>query len=457
MNSWLNRDGLMSRRYVQQLGLRSPISIQVYRSVLDSFCCFVEERSASNPLSLEVIREWLCNREMGPPAHLVLHRARLVDRFLDWMVATVSLPSNPIADLRKQYAQRTTAPIVRALLSPDSAGALEALTRPPRFGSFLGVIMLDHVTFMKSIGYRYKWYEAHLLCFDRFLQTRPDLSGQPLNVLIQEWTSSGSGAQHAWDCHQAGRALSLALRRIDPTIKPIAFDRRLQRLAQQAHRRPYIFTEQEVRQLFAAARSFPSPQSPLRPLTLYTMLVLAYCAGLRLGEIVRLNIGDVDFADRTINIRVTKFFKSRRLPLSDSVVVVLQCYLEARYRAGAPNDPSTGLFWHPKTSGRYSYSMTGKLLVHVLRRSGLKPIKGRRGPRVHDMRHAFVVNRMLTWYREGINPQTRLPYLATYLGHKDINSTLVYLTTTQELLQQAGERFRVRGAAFLRDSAGGNV
>ena len=58
-----------------------------------------------------------------------------------------------------------------------------------------------------------------------------------------------------WDCHQAGGALSLALRRIDPTIKPIAFDRRLQRLAQQAHRRPYIFTEQEVRQLFAAARS----------------------------------------------------------------------------------------------------------------------------------------------------------------------------------------------------------
>ena len=44
MNSWLNRGGLMSRRYVQQLGLRSPISIQVCRSVLDSFCRFGEER-----------------------------------------------------------------------------------------------------------------------------------------------------------------------------------------------------------------------------------------------------------------------------------------------------------------------------------------------------------------------------------------------------------------------------
>jgi integrase len=62
---------------------------------------------------------------------------------------------------------------------------------------------------------------------------------------------------------------------------------------------------------------------------------------------------------------------------------------------------------------------------------------------------------MLAWYRKGINPQSHLPYLATYLGHKDINSTLVYLTITQELLQQASERFRVQGAQILRGSTGG--
>jgi integrase/recombinase XerD len=370
------------------------------------------------------------------------------------MVATASLPSNPIADLRKQHGQRNTAPIVRALLDPETAGGLEALRRPPRFGSSLGAIMCDHVAFMKAIGYRYDWHEARLLRFDRFLQSHPDLSGQPLNVLVQEWTRSGSGAQHALDCHQVGRALSLALRRIDPAIEPIAFDRHLQRLAQQAHRRPYIYTEEEVRQLLAAASSFPSPLSPLRPVTLYTMLALAYCAGLRLGEIVRLTIDDVHLADATIEIRDTKFFKSRRLPLSATVVAALRHYLEARCQAGAPNEPSTGLFWHPKAAGRYSYGMAGKLLVQVLRRAGLKPTQGRTGPRIHDLRHAFVVNRMLSWYREGINPQTRLPYLATYLGHKDINSTLVYLTTTQELLQQAGERFRLHGAASLRASGG---
>jgi hypothetical protein len=61
---------------------------------------------------------------------------------------------------------------------------------------------------------------------------------------------------------------------------------------------------------------------------------------------------------------------------------------------------------------------------------------------------------MLAWYREGINPQTRLPYLATYLGHKDINSTLIYLTITQELLQHASDRFRKNGAVSLRTEGG---
>ena len=98
------------------------------------------------------------------------------------------------------------------------------------------------------------------------------------------------------------------------------------------------------------------------------------------------------------------------------------------------------------------------MLTAVLRRAKLKPSPGHVGPRIHDLRHSFVVNRMLVWYKEGINPQPHLPYLATYLGHRDINSTLVYLTITQELLHQASDRFRVRGAQVLRGSTeGGNA
>jgi hypothetical protein len=59
---------------------------------------------------------------------------------------------------------------------------------------------------------------------------------------------------------------------------------------------------------------------------------------------------------------------------------------------------------------------------------------------------------MLSWYKQGINPQSRLAYLSTYLGHRDINSTLVYLTITPELLQLAGERFRQHAVHVLRNT-----
>lgn len=332
----------------------------------------------------------------------------------------------------------------------------EALRPLPSFGSFLGERLRVHVARMKSLGFRYDTDTERLRRFDRFLQRRPDLSGQPLRVLVQEWTNTGAGVHHAWECQACGHVVSKAWHRLDSTIEILRVDRQLARRVRQQHRRPYICTAEDIRRILHAARTFPSPKAPLRPSTLYTMVVLAACAGLRLGEIAHLTIGDVQVDDGTIEIRETKFFKSRRLPLAPSVTAVLHAYLEARQQAGAPTHASAGLFWHRQKNGRYSRVMIEKLIVRVLRRSGLKPARGKVGPRVHDLRHAFVVRRMLTWYQQGINPQERLPYLATYLGHKDVNSTLVYLTITQELLQHASERFRRQSGRALQ-AAGGHV
>jgi integrase len=450
--------GIAPENYVRELRLHSAVSSQVYLSILNGFQRFVAEQAEDKSVSQATIRQWLRDRTQAWPFHIVTDRARLVDRFLDWRVNNGALPNNPFAELRMEYGQRTTTPIVRALLNPNSEVALEALRPLPRFASFLGQVMGEHVVLMQAMGYRYNTQAERLLRLDRFLQGRQDLSGHPLTVLIRAWTDTRSTPQHALDCHQTGRLLSRVLSRIDPTIEKFPSDKRIWQVAKQLYRRPYIFSEQEVVRLLETALGLPSPRSPLRPQTLHMMLALAYCAGLRIGEIVRLNVGDFDIDDRAIEIRGTKFFKSRRLPLSDSVVTTLQLYLSARKEAGASIAPDAALCWHQHVGGRYSRDMAGKLLTRVLRLAKLKPAPGRIGPRVHDLRHAFVASRMLAWYREGINPQSRLPYLATYLGHKDIHSTLVYLTVTQDLLQQASERFRVRGAQLLRTlPEGGNA
>lgn len=82
------------------------------------------------------------------------------------------------------------------------------------------------------------------------------------------------------------------------------------------------------------------------------------------------------------------------------------------------------------------------LRSNVIRRAGLKPIHGRTRPRVHDLRRSMVVNRILDRHKAGINSQVRPTFLANYLGHWDITSTLVYITVTQDLLHHASERFR---------------
>jgi integrase/recombinase XerD len=100
-------------------------------------------------------------------------------------------------------------------------------------------------------------------------------------------------------------------------------------------------------------------------------------------------------------------------------------------------------FRHPATPENYAGTLRN-----------FAPTRGTVGPRIHDLRHTMVAHRMRDWYESGINPQSRLPYLATYLGHRDIRSTLVYLNITPELLQKASERFRKNGAAALRATEG---
>ena len=58
-----------------------------------------------------------------------------------------------------------------------------------------------------------------------------------------------------------------------------------------------------------------------------------------MGELARLNLGDVDLQSGTITIRETKFFKSRILPLTDSALAALREYLEARRRRESAAKP----------------------------------------------------------------------------------------------------------------------
>ncbi len=453
MTTWPDTDLAIVRRFLNQLRLR-PASVKTYQPMLAEFQRFVVEHSPDQSVSRLVLEKWLYHRSTFSATHTIMQRVWLIDRFLVWLADRRLIDSNPLDDLRKDLGMSDTAQIIRALLSTDSAGALQALRPEPRFASQLGPVMRDYVVLKQSLGFRYRTQELQLLRLDRFLQEHSDLATRPVAEIINEWARENPTPEHLLECILTGRILARALQRTNPAVITPRMDRRLNHQVRRRQRRPHIYSESDVSLLLTAALSFPSPRTPERPRMLYTMIVLGYCVGLRFGEIVRLTLGDIDLTDQTIEIRETKFFKSRRLPVTATVNKAIADYLEARRLSGAPTESSAPLFWYTRRARGYRYPTVHALLVQVIRRAGLKRDPGKVGPRIHDMRHSFVVNRILAWYREGINPQERLPYLFTYLGHKDLHSTLTYITITQELLQHASDRFRPFGSRAIQGDTG---
>jgi integrase/recombinase XerD len=440
-------------RFLCHQRFRHPETGRIYGHILRAFQSSILKRSTGSRLCVSNLQEWLREKRRVWPLHMVCHRARLVERFLDWSQAHGVIATNPFAELHRDYGPRTT-PIVRALVSEDVETGLRKLRPLPRFGSFLGNAMAEHVGLMRSLGYRYDLNERMLLRFDRFLQSHSELAGNALSRLIEAWVQGDPSPNRLWEAKRVGQLMSKAMRRLDPAAAVVPMSLEMCPPVRRELRRPYVYSDEQIQRLLKAALAFPSPKAPLRPLTLYTMVLLAYCAGLRAGELVRLTLGDLNLQDGTIEIRETKFFKHRRLPLAAGVIAALKNYLVAREQAGGPTNSDSGLFWNQKFRLRYSYGGVSILLVEVLRRAGVKPATGRIGPRIHDLRHTMVGHRMREWYREGINPQSKLPHLATYLGHKDIASTLVYLNITPELLHAASERFRKNAAPTLQQTGG---
>jgi site-specific recombinase XerD len=210
---------------------------------------------------------------------------------------------------------------------------------------------------------------------------------------------------------------------------------------QTAQRIPFLFDQTAARKLLEMAGSLPdNSRAVMRGLTYRTIFALLYGLGLRVGEAARLRLGDVDEEQRLLVIRLTKFSKSRLVPFGPQIGALLHEYLEARNQRAGSLAPDAPLFsfggdrgLNPGTISQVFHSLVPRL--------GLRFPPGTAQPRAHDLRHSFAVGTLLRWYRDGLDPAARLLRLSTFLGHVDPASTAVYLTITQDLLQEANRRF----------------
>ena len=215
-------------------------------------------------------------------------------------------------------------------------------------------------------------------------------------------------------------------------------------------RLPFLLDPAAARRLFEVAGRLPDNGSTAcRGSSFRTIFTLLYGLGLRVGEVARLRVRDIDAARRVLHIRNTKFAKSRLIPYGPRIHALLTAHL-ARRAQQQPLSAEMPVF--AQRSGRPISADTISLTFHrLVPKLGLVIPDGAVGPRVHDLRHAFATRTLLRWYRKGIDPRSRLLPLATFLGHVNPASTAVYLTMTPELLSHASERFRTWAKPALKE------
>lgn len=201
---------------------------------------------------------------------------------------------------------------------------------------------------------------------------------------------------------------------------------------------PYLYREEEVLALMAAARAL---RPPLRAATFETLIGLLACTGLRIGEAIRLDREDVDLEGRVLTVRDSKFGKSREVLLHESTCRELAEYSQLRDRL-CPHATDHSFFITTRGT-RLCHPTFHQPFRALLKQAVIEHSSPSRRVRIHDLRHSFAVRTLLGWYRDGGDVAARMPLLSTYMGHVDPAASYWYLSAAPELLALAAERLEL--------------
>jgi len=283
----------------------------------------------------------------------------------------------------------------------------------------------------QACGYRYG-EQAHLLArFDRFLCDEALSQCELPRSISRKWLAKQRHESSSTHQHRLGivRQFAMYMCRLGyPADVP---DRSLTAKCADSFS-PRILTPAQIQQLFHAVDQLtPTARAPLRHLIMPEVFRLLYGCGLRLGEVLHLRVADVDLDRGVLTVREAKFGKDRLVPPALPLVQRLQ-----KYAAGMGDRSSDAYFFPSPSGGPWSLSAVYWRYRELLLRCGIAHAGRGKGPRVHDLRHAFACHTLLRWCREGADLDAKLPVLATYMGHQSLAGTQRYLHLTTELFPE---------------------
>ena len=297
--------------------------------------------------------------------------------------------------------------------------------------SSLRVVAEDYLRMRRALGYKLELAGWHLGKFVTYLE-QIDATTVTIDDAVTWATSAGTDPSYWAHRLSIVRQFARHLQTIDPACEvPPA-----QLLPYRAPRAtPYLYAPEEIRALMRAAGDL---EPPLLAANYQTLIGLMAVTGIRLGEAIRLDRDDVDVRHGLLRILDSKFGKSREVVVHDTTMRALQEY--ARVRDRRFPQPRCRTFLVSMRGTRLRRNCIHHMFARLTRTAGLEPRSAKCRPRPHDLRHAFAVRTLLEWYRDGVDVQSRLPLLSTYMGHVNPASTFWYLTAAPELLQLVADR-----------------
>ena len=190
---------------------------------------------------------------------------------------------------------------------------------------------------------------------------------------------------------------------------------------------PYIFTHDEIERIMDVVDHLSNmPQSKYYHLVYPMLFRMLYGCGLRINEALSLKKSDVDLVNGILKITKAKS-GTRLIPMSWSLTDYCR-----RYTENMGFDMfSEGYFYPSRDAGKYHRTPVYVKFKQFMRLAGIFP-EGSVGPRVHDIRHSYAVHALEKMVNDGQDVYCTLPILATYLGHRGIESTEKYLRLTKE-------------------------
>ncbi len=299
--------------------------------------------------------------------------------------------------------------------------------------SMLRAALDDYLTIKRALGFKLKLAGWVL---GKFVEYADEGGAEVItSELAIAWARLPADRSPIWWQYRldALRGFAKHLQVLDPRteVPPADVFPKVQRRA-----KPYIYSEDEVVRLMEAAGHL-SPA--LRGLTYQTLIGLLAATGMRLGEAVRLRRGDIDWSDAILTIELTKFKKSRQIPVDGTTIAALRRYSDERERS-CPRPDASDYFLVSMRGTQLLAPNVDRTFHELVNQTGLRSPWPRCRPRVHDVRHTFAVRTVLGWYRAGLDVQALLPRLSTYLGHVNPANTYWYLSAEPELLALAARR-----------------